>query len=80
MIVGTANDVVAPVHDRMVIILDPDDYATWLVPAQARNTIDHLLQPCPADWLRGWRVSRAVNKPGSEGAELIAPLTGPHGS
>ena len=80
VIVGTANDVVAPAHNRMVVILGPDDYATWLDPTQARNIIDHLLQPCPADWLRGWRVSRAVNKAGSEGAELIAPLTGPHGS
>ena len=27
-----------------------------------------------SEWLRGWRVSRAVNKSGVEGAELIAPV------
>ena len=80
VIVGTANEVVAPVHDRMVVILGPDDYATCLDPAQARQTIDQLLHPCPAHWLRGWRVSRAVNKAGSGEAELIAPLVGAEGS
>jgi putative SOS response-associated peptidase YedK len=80
VIVGTANEVVEPIHDRMVIILGPDDYATWLDPTQPRNPIDNLLLPCPADWLRGWRVSRAVNKAGPEGPELIVPLTGAEGS
>jgi len=76
VIVGTANEVVATIHDRMVVILGPDDYATWLDPTQARSTVDQLLRPCPAGWLRGWRVSRAVNKAGAEGADLIAPLRG----
>lgn len=79
VIVGNANEVVAPVHDRMVVILSPDDYATWLDPTQPRSTIDHLLRPCPAGWLRRWRVSRAVNKAGAEGADLIAPLHGAEG-
>ena len=57
VIVGTANKVVEPIHDRMVVSLGPEDYATWLDPKQARSSIDHLLRPCPADWLRGWRVS-----------------------
>jgi putative SOS response-associated peptidase YedK len=63
----------------MVVILSPDDYATWLDPTQPRSTIDHLLRPCPAGWLRRWRVSRAVNKAGAEGADLIAPLHGAEG-
>ena len=79
IIVGTANELVAPVHDRMVVILGPEDYGTWLDPTQTRDTIDHLLRPCPAGWLRGWRVSRAVNKAGAEGAELTAPLAGTRG-
>jgi len=74
IIVGTANERVATIHDRMVVILGPKDFATWLDPRQPLDTIDQLLRPCPADWLRGWRVSRAVNKATTEGAELIAPL------
>jgi len=76
ILVGTANDLVAPIHDRMAVILGADDYATWLDPAQAPSTIESLLRPCPSRWLRGWRVSQAVNKVRAEGAELIAPPPG----
>ena len=78
--VGTANELVAPLHDRMAAILAPDDYATWLDPTQPRQAIDRLLRPCPAGWLRGWRVSRAVSKAGAAGADLIAPITESRGS
>ena len=74
ILVGTANDLVAPIHDRMAVILGADDYATWLDPAQAPETIARLLRPCPSAWLRGWRVSRAVNVARAEGAALIAPV------
>ncbi len=80
IIVGTANELVAPVHDRMAVILAPDDYATWLDPTQPRQAIDRLLRPCPSGWLRGWRVSRAVSKAGAEGADLIVPITESRGS
>jgi putative SOS response-associated peptidase YedK len=60
----------------MAVILGADDYATWLDPAQAPSTIESLLRPCPSRWLRGWRVSQAVNKVRAEGAELIAPPPG----
>ena len=74
IIVGAANDLVAPIHDRMAVILGPDDYATWLDPAQDPATVGAFLHPCSSPWLRGWRVSRAVNTAGAEGAALIAPL------
>ena len=74
ILVGTANELVAPVHDRMAVILGADDYATWLDLAQDPTTVASLLRPCPSAWLRGWRVSRTVSNAKSEGAELIAPL------
>ena len=75
IIVGTANDLVAPIHDRMAVILGADDYATWLDPHQGIATLEQLVRSCPSDWLRGWRVSRAVNKAVADGADLIAPLS-----
>jgi putative SOS response-associated peptidase YedK len=74
ILVGTANDLVAPIHDRMAVILGPEDYAAWLDPAQDPATIAKLLRPCPSTWLRGWRVSRAVNAARAEGPMLIAPV------
>jgi putative SOS response-associated peptidase YedK len=74
ILVGAANDLVAPIHDRMAVILGADDYATWLDPVQAPEAIATLLRPCPSAWLRGWRVSRAVNAARAEGAALIEPV------
>ena len=74
ILVGTANDLVAPIHDRMAVILGADDYATWLDPAQDPAAVAVLLRPFPSAWLRGWRVSRAVNVARADGAALIAPV------
>ena len=74
ILVGTANDLVAPIHDRMAVVLGADDYAAWLDPAQAPEAIAKLLRPCPSAWLRGWRVSRAVNVARAEGPALITPV------
>lgn len=52
VITTTANGVLAPIHDRMPVILGPDDWAAWLDPA-ANNPLllESMLQPCPDDWL-----------------------------
>jgi len=45
ILVAAANDLVAPIHDRMAVILGADDYATWLDPAQDSATVALLLRP-----------------------------------
>ena len=70
------NDVVRPVHARMPAILPAEAWPRWL-DAQTEPEIDELralLAPCPVDVLTGHRVSRAVNSPRNDGAELIAPI------
>ncbi len=64
IIVTEANQAVRPLHERMPVILHPDDYATWLDPAiQDPTRIQPLLRPCPAAWLNHYPVSRHVNSP-----------------
>lgn len=53
------NDVVAPLHDRMAVVLDPGDERRWL--AADADEAQALLEPCPADRLRAYPVSPAVN-------------------
>ena len=70
-----ANDVLAPVHDRMPVILDPDAYDLWLDPAvQRSDDLTALLRPYPAARMTSHPVSLNVNKPAYDSAELIAPL------
>jgi len=65
-----ANAVVAPLHDRMPVILAPDDHERWLDPADdARG----LLVPCPAAWLESTAVNARVNSPNYDDPECIQP-------
>ena len=75
IVVTTANATIAPLHDRMPVILARADEALWLDPTQTDPAIlQPLLIPCAPERLRVWPVGTAVNRPGSEGPDLMAPL------
>jgi putative SOS response-associated peptidase YedK len=70
-----ANATMAPVHDRMPVLLAPQDWARWLDRReQDPATVQPLLRPCPEGWLQAWKVSRAVSPGSAEGEALVAPL------
>jgi putative SOS response-associated peptidase YedK len=62
------NKVMAAIHDRMPVILDPDEYDQWL-----ENGARDLLKPYKGK-METWPVSTRVNRPGNQGPELIQPL------
>jgi putative SOS response-associated peptidase YedK len=64
------NALMAELHDRMPVILDPDDYDAWLDPE--RGGLE-LLRPCPAEWLEAVPVSTRVNSPRNDDPGLIQP-------
>ncbi len=75
IVVTTANATIAPLHDRMPVILARADEALWLDPTQTDPAVlQPLLMPCAPERLRVWPVGTAVNRPGSEGPDLMAPL------
>ena len=74
IVVGVANPLVAPVHDRMPVILPEMAYKTWLDPHTPMEQIKSLLVPFPAAHMRGWRVSAAVGNPRNQTPTLIEPL------
>lgn len=74
IIVGAANELARPVHDRMPVILGEDAWNSWLNPTTPTGSAKKLLEPCPADWLRVHPVSRAVSSARNEGPDLIEPL------
>jgi putative SOS response-associated peptidase YedK len=65
----TANEVVAPVHDRMPVILLPEDFGPWLEGGSAS-----LLSPYPAVLMVGYQVGPLVNSPRNDGPECLRPL------
>jgi len=61
-----ANALIAPLHERMPVIVPQKDWELWLSGAEASD----LLTPLPAEFMEMWPVSTAVNKVGNEGEEL----------
>jgi len=67
VITTDANAKMAAVHDRMPVILPPEQYAAWL------GGQEGLLQPCPENSISIRRVSRAVNSARNDDPSLIDP-------
>nr|ACU26398.1 uncharacterized conserved protein [uncultured bacterium HF186_25m_30B18]ACU26435.1 uncharacterized conserved protein [uncultured bacterium HF186_75m_14K15]ACU26486.1 uncharacterized conserved protein [uncultured bacterium HF186_25m_13D19] len=69
-----ANDVLAPLHHRMPVILPPQDYETWLCRESDPRALLNLLRPCPSEILVTWPVSPLVNSPKHQGAECRSAI------
>ena len=77
LITGEPNAVVAEVHDRMPVILHPEDYARWLDPRETdAEALQALLVPYPASEMRSVAVSTAVNSPRNDTPECLRPAGG----
>lgn len=75
VITTAPNALMAPIHDRMPVILPPEQWARWL----DRNLQDPaelapLLAPADPTGMQAWPVSRAVNRGTAEGEDLLLPL------
>jgi putative SOS response-associated peptidase YedK len=77
IIVGEPNPLAAAVHDRMPVILDPEDYDRWLDPDSSPEDLRALLKPYPADRMRAEAVNRAVNSVKNDTEECIEPIGEP---
>lgn len=66
-----ASEDVAPIHDRMPVVVGPADRERWLDrSADPRELLD-LLRPPPAGTLVSHAVSKRVNRPAEDDAGLI---------
>ena len=75
IVTTAANEVVAPLHDRMPVVVPEEAWGGWLDPAQldvpgARA----LLVPAPAGVLERHPVSPSVNSVRNDGPELVEIL------
>jgi putative SOS response-associated peptidase YedK len=74
IITTAANELLAPFHDRMPVILEPEREAEWLDPSQT-DPLSALsfLVAYPADQMVAYPVSSLVSAVGNDGPELIVP-------
>ncbi|MFQ5528235.1 MAG: SOS response-associated peptidase [Thermoanaerobaculia bacterium] len=78
ILTAEANAVVEPVHERMPVILEPEDYAAWLdSSSNAGAGLRDFFQPWPAEKLDCWPVGMRVNDAGFDDPSCILRLEGP---
>jgi putative SOS response-associated peptidase YedK len=72
MIITDANDFVGEVHDRMPVVLEPDQFEPWLSGVAGLE----VLKSAPNDVLQKWPVSRRLNssRASDDDATLIDPV------
>lgn len=75
IIVTNANDTLKPIHDRMPVILDSENYTTWLDPENHDSEqLKKLLNPYPATAMKAYPVSRRMNDPSHDEPDCIEPV------
>jgi putative SOS response-associated peptidase YedK len=71
----SANELLLPIHDRMPVIVSPEDYDLWLSPdIQDPGELSRLFRPAPPEGMTVFPVGTAVNNPKTDSPELIKPL------
>ncbi len=68
------NKEMSDVHDRMPVILHPEDEASWLEPSQDQSGIESLLHPFEDGGLELYKVSEDVNSAKNNDEHLIEAI------
>ncbi|MFB6346597.1 MAG: SOS response-associated peptidase, partial [bacterium] len=75
IITTDANEKLEPVHDRMPVILSPEEYDAWLDPENNDpDQLVELLGPSSSDAVDLHPVSTAVNNPGYDEPGCTEPV------
>lgn len=72
IITGEPNELIKPIHNRMPMILQPDNERLWLDNAAGTEAWHSLLQPYPVELMTAYPVSRRVNATSNDDPSLIA--------
>lgn len=71
---GPANGLMAAIHERCPVIIEPKDFDTWLDPMAEAGDMEGLLRPPPDDLLEMVRIGTAVNKVANDAPEVQEPF------
>jgi putative SOS response-associated peptidase YedK len=77
IVTTSANELMAPIHGRMPVVLAPEDWSAWLDTSSDPAVAATLLVPAPSEWFEAYPVGSLVNNVRNDGPELIEPLPSP---
>ena len=73
IITTAANEFLAPIHNRMPVILPQEGEALWLEPdVEDAAALAHMMVPSPDATLYAYEVSTLINHARNDGPEVIA--------
>jgi putative SOS response-associated peptidase YedK len=67
-----ANDTVAPIHDRMPVVIASEDFDRWL---ESSDSVADLLHPPANDLMEAISIGNRVNDFRNDDPGLVAPAT-----
>ncbi|MGA2218481.1 MAG: SOS response-associated peptidase [Terracidiphilus sp.] len=68
------NELLAPMHDRMPLMIAPRDYERWLEPGDPQRPPVDLLRPFDAELMKTWPVKPDVGNVRNNRPDLIDPI------
>lgn len=71
IITTSPNGLMKEIHDRMPVILSPQDFPKWLDRETPGKDVAELIRPFDQEQMEAWSVSTRVNSPKNDGAELV---------
>jgi putative SOS response-associated peptidase YedK len=69
------NELLQPIHDRMPVIIRPEDYASWLDPSSTTADVSRLVAPLSAENMRTWEIGLLLNDPKTDDARILTPVS-----
>lgn len=76
IIVTDANETIRTIHDRMPVILSPENHGEWLDLDNANvEQLQNLLRPYSAGLLEAYPITTKVNNARNEGPEILARVS-----
>jgi putative SOS response-associated peptidase YedK len=75
IVTTAANRLLAPLHDRMPVVIPPEAFDLWLDGMRVDEvTATALIAPAPEDLFEAYEISTAVNRTANDSPAVIAPL------
>lgn len=68
------NELMEPLHDRMPVILRPQDYSRWLEPGEPTHPPIDLLRPYSTDEMKAWKVNARVGNVRNNDSDCVEAM------
>lgn len=74
IITTSSNETLAAIHDRMPVVLNPDEEQVWLSSQRLRDLM-HVLHPPEDKALTAYPISALINSPTNDSPEVLKPVS-----